>query len=165
MHDFLVDGYIIRFTGVKFNDPVCTEAWNTLREKLKRAAYATWYASYMFPDGKRGGWFIEKPALYSLRDSFTNLEKKLNEANQQKQEKRERQEYSSYAGQGVYIPQDIKDALVLLCLPISSLPSEDEIKSQYKKLALKYHPDLGGDIERMKKINNANDVVRKFIGL
>lgn len=29
-----------------------------------------------------------------------------------------------------------------------------EIKTQYKKLAFQYHPDLGGDVEVMKTINN-----------
>ena len=31
----------------------------------------------------------------------------------------------------------------------------DELKKEYKKLALKNHPDCGGDENEMKKINNA----------
>ena len=30
----------------------------------------------------------------------------------------------------------------------------EELKKQYKKLAMKYHPDLGGNAEAMKEINN-----------
>lgn len=35
----------------------------------------------------------------------------------------------------------------------------DEIKSSYRKLAKKYHPDLGGDPEKFKEINEANDIL------
>ena len=35
------------------------------------------------------------------------------------------------------------------------------IKKQYKKLALKYHPDKGGDAERMQKLNNAYEELCK----
>ena len=33
----------------------------------------------------------------------------------------------------------------------------EELKSMYRKLAMKYHPDLGGDTEIMKDINNEYD--------
>ena len=35
----------------------------------------------------------------------------------------------------------------------------DEIKKQYKKLAVKYHPDKGGDPEEFKKISEAYSVL------
>lgn len=35
----------------------------------------------------------------------------------------------------------------------------EEIKSAYRKLAKKYHPDLGGDPEKFKEINEANDIL------
>lgn len=33
----------------------------------------------------------------------------------------------------------------------------EELKSMYRKLAMKHHPDLGGDTETMKLINNEYD--------
>lgn len=29
----------------------------------------------------------------------------------------------------------------------------DELKAEYRRLTLKYHPDVGGDVEIMKEIN------------
>ena len=37
--------------------------------------------------------------------------------------------------------------------------SSDEIKKQYRKLAMKYHPDKGGDSEQFKKVNDAYDTI------
>lgn len=37
----------------------------------------------------------------------------------------------------------------------------EELKEQYKKLALKYHPDRGGSNEEMAEINNQYDVLFK----
>ena len=33
----------------------------------------------------------------------------------------------------------------------------EELKSQYRKLAIKHHPDRGGDLETMKAVNNEYD--------
>ena len=33
----------------------------------------------------------------------------------------------------------------------------EELKALYKKLAMKFHPDRGGDLETMKKLNNEYD--------
>lgn len=40
---------------------------------------------------------------------------------------------------------------------------KSDVEVQRKRLAKKYHPDLGGDIERMKVINEACDRVKKMI--
>jgi DnaJ-class molecular chaperone len=47
---------------------------------------------------------------------------------------------------------------------ILELPFEDSsnLEKNYKKLALKYHPDRKGDLETMKKINQARDLILKY---
>lgn len=44
-------------------------------------------------------------------------------------------------------------------LGVNRNANADEIKSAYRKLAKKYHPDLGGDPEKFKEINQANDIL------
>lgn len=36
------------------------------------------------------------------------------------------------------------------------------VLAKRKKLAFKYHPDKGGDIEKLKEINNAVDIIEKL---
>ena len=42
-------------------------------------------------------------------------------------------------------------------------PDLETLKKTYKKLSLKYHPDLGGSEEQMKDLNQANDILKKYI--
>lgn len=39
----------------------------------------------------------------------------------------------------------------------------EELKKQYKKLAMENHPDKGGDLEKMKVINNEYDELFKLL--
>ena len=45
-------------------------------------------------------------------------------------------------------------------LGVSKTATESEIKSVYKKLAVKNHPDRGGDEEKFKEIANAYDILK-----
>jgi curved DNA-binding protein len=44
-------------------------------------------------------------------------------------------------------------------LGVDKSASQEHIKSAYRKLALKYHPDHGGDEEKFKKLNEAYSII------
>lgn len=39
----------------------------------------------------------------------------------------------------------------------------DELKAAYRRLAMQYHPDRGGDVETMKAINNEHDALFEIL--
>jgi DnaJ family protein A protein 2 len=45
------------------------------------------------------------------------------------------------------------------CLGVAKEATQDEIKKAYRKLAIKHHPDKGGDVEKFKEITAANEVL------
>lgn len=45
------------------------------------------------------------------------------------------------------------------CLGVAQNTNQDEIKKAYRKLAVKHHPDKGGDPEKFKEINAAYEVL------
>jgi curved DNA-binding protein CbpA len=56
---------------------------------------------------------------------------------------------------------EIEVALEILELP--TLIQKEDIKKQYHFLAKKNHPDLGGDVVYMEKLNNAYRLLMKYI--
>ena len=46
-------------------------------------------------------------------------------------------------------------------LGIENFPDKEKIKKAYRGMALKHHPDRGGDAEMMKKINHIYEVLIK----
>jgi DnaJ-class molecular chaperone len=57
--------------------------------------------------------------------------------------------------------EEIENALEILELP--KLISKEDIKKQYHFFAKKYHPDLGGESEKMEQINYAYKLLMKYI--
>jgi DnaJ-class molecular chaperone len=57
--------------------------------------------------------------------------------------------------------EEIENALETLELP--KLISREDIKKQYHFFARKYHPDLGGESEKMEQINYAYKLLMKYI--
>lgn len=47
-------------------------------------------------------------------------------------------------------------------LGLASGASESEVKAAYRKLAVERHPDRGGDLEAMKRLNEARDVLEAY---
>ena len=57
--------------------------------------------------------------------------------------------------------EEIDNALNILALP--KLISRDDIKTQYRFLAKKNHPDIGGDVEKMEQLNYAYKLLMNYI--
>ena len=57
--------------------------------------------------------------------------------------------------------QKIEESLETLDLP--KLITKEDIKNQYHFLAKKYHPDVGGDMQKMERINEAYRTLMKYI--
>ena len=47
-------------------------------------------------------------------------------------------------------------------LDLKLFAGKPEIRKAYKRMALKYHPDRGGDPEKMKWINHAYEILSKY---
>lgn len=55
--------------------------------------------------------------------------------------------------------QEIDNTKLYQILEVDRNASQEEIKKSYRKLAIKYHPDKGGDGEKFKEINAAYEVL------
>ena len=54
---------------------------------------------------------------------------------------------------------DAIQARQLLELPLTGRLTEQQVKRAHKAMAVKHHPDKGGDAQTMVKYNNAKDVL------
>jgi len=51
----------------------------------------------------------------------------------------------------------------LRTMGFDAMPGAADLKRRYRDLAMKHHPDRGGDTAMMAKINAANDLLKKFV--
>lgn len=63
------------------------------------------------------------------------------------------------AGGGRSPPKDIDNKKLYELLKVDTKASPDEIKKSFRKIALKEHPDKGGDPEKFKEITVAYEVL------
>lgn len=59
---------------------------------------------------------------------------------------------------------EMSHAEALHVFGLHEIPSEEELKKIYRKLALKNHPDHGGSEEAMKEVNDAYETLKKTSG-
>jgi DnaJ-class molecular chaperone len=57
--------------------------------------------------------------------------------------------------------ETIEEALDILQLP--KLVTREDIRKQYRFLAKKHHPDIGGDAQKMEQLNHAYKLLMKYI--
>ena len=57
--------------------------------------------------------------------------------------------------------EQILEALEILKLPV--LSTMGELKSRYHDLAMQYHPDCGGDEQKMAELNTAYAVLKGYM--
>jgi DnaJ-class molecular chaperone len=51
----------------------------------------------------------------------------------------------------------------LIASRLPKLITKEDIRKQYRYLAKKYHPDVGGDARKMEQINAAYKLLMKYI--
>lgn len=51
----------------------------------------------------------------------------------------------------------------LRTMGFDAMPSASDLKRRHRELAMKYHPDRGGDTAMMAKVNAANDLLKKCV--
>ena len=62
-----------------------------------------------------------------------------------------------------YISAEVTEAYRFFGLPTNS--GEADVKSAYRKLALKYHPDHGGNAEKFKLLVKHKEVLYRYLGI
>ena len=60
------------------------------------------------------------------------------------------------------IKMTVQDALKVFGL--TSVPTDKELSIRYKELAKKFHPDRGGSVSDMQRLNAANDYLKSYAG-
>lgn len=125
--------------------------------------------------GGRGAWWVSDEGLAQIASLFSNYQQMREQADRAQRSQHTREEeqrnssyhsysyrsYSGYSGSGSAssgTPTTREKAFATLYL-LPTAPAE-VAQAVYRVLAKQYHPDYGGDLEKMKQINAAYDVVK-----
>lgn len=112
--------------------------------------------------GIGGGYTTYHPPL--VNDDEIDSEHQRTPGGQQRQQRRGFYEEPSQAD---FEAAELEAAAVKARAVLGFGPREaitaEILKSRFRKLAKKHHPDLGGSVERMKSISAANDVLEKWL--
>lgn len=65
-------------------------------------------------------------------------------------------------GMGRGRPQDVDNKSLYTALGLEPNASDSEIKKAYRKMAMKHHPDKGGDEMKFKEITKAYEILSDF---
>jgi DnaJ domain len=153
-------GYYLLFTGD-------TEDWLYVKDRLKsqcRGPYkGAWYVfDYEWPNrAKPGAWWVSGATLARLRHFFSNLEEMLEQVMEDDEDDAPPMASNPPPPPLPKMPVTLQDAFAVLKLPMSA--SHAEVKKAYRTLATAYHPDHGGDADKMKSLNIANDIIQRWM--
>lgn len=157
LESFPQGGFMLRFSANLSN-------WERVKDAIKALPTADrfWNSRAL---GGRGAWWISDEGLERIKHLFVNYEemreraddKARHEQRQQENQRDSRQEYSYRQRTASSGPMTRADAFATLFL-LPGAPKEVAL-AVHRALAKMYHPDLGGDLEKMKQINVAWDVV------
>jgi DnaJ domain len=151
-------GYYLLFTGD-------TEDWLYVKDRLKshcRGPYnGAWYvADYEWENrAKPGAWWVSGATLVLLKHFFSNLEEMLAQAMSDDED--DAPPMASNPQPLPKMPVTLQDAFAVLKLPMDASPTD--VKKAYRTLATAYHPDHGGDADKMKALNIANDIIQRWM--
>lgn len=81
---------------------------------------------------------------------------------QEQQKKRQQEQHQQYRNQ-IWESLQVRESYAFLGLEFNS--GEEEVKRAFRQLAIKYHPDHGGNAEKFKLLVYHRDVIYRYLGV
>ncbi len=108
---------------------------------------------------------IEKFKQEELRKAEESARVERERKEEQERRQREFEERIRRSYERAYrsnLPTDSQVATALLIFNLDDSATEEDVRKQYRTLAKQCHPDTGGDAEKFKQLNNANQVLMQY---
>lgn len=139
-------------------------AKDTLKSYSKGPYKGVWYVGeYEWENrSKKGAWWVSLEVWPRVNYLFSNVAEKVTEALFQGRSTG-RDTSPPPQNKTLKTPSSVKEAFEVLKLPMTA--NKDEVKKAYRTLAFQYHPDHGGDLDKMKTINLANDIIQRWLAV